>query len=106
MNPSLAQRNIPGAPGGDGVIVIFLLIVPMIAVIQKFFSGIFQTAVAILPPGLRTRFISFKANSMSGKNINPKRQLTASNVSFLNGSSLTSQTIVSKFFIPLFFEFS
>ncbi|MNR42424.1 hypothetical protein D3C85_1609370 [compost metagenome] len=73
----------------------------MDAVIQKFFSGILHTEVATLPPGLSTRAISLAANCMSGKNMKPNRQLMMSNVLFSKGSSLTSQTRVSMFLIPL-----
>lgn len=54
----------------------------------------------------RTLNISLAAKSISGKNINPKRQLIASNVLPTNGSSETSQAIVSTFFIPLSKAFS
>ena len=42
------------------------IIVPMVAVTQKFFSGIFQTEIAILPEGFNTRLISFAAKTRDG----------------------------------------
>ncbi|MNY20180.1 hypothetical protein D3C86_1536500 [compost metagenome] len=84
----------------------FLLITPMIAVTQKFFSGMSHTAVATLPPGFKTLAISLAANCMSGKNMKPNRQLMASKESSANGRLLTSQTRVSIFGIFLILAFS
>ena len=88
---SLAQRNIPGEPGGGVGNSMFRFMVPIAAVTQKFFSGPFQTEVAILPPGFKTRCISLAARSISGKNIKPNRQLMASKVLSAKGNSQTSQ---------------
>ena len=85
MSPGCAQRNIPGAPGGGGGSSTFLPIAPIIAVIQKLLAGPAHTDVANRPPGLSTRTISLAAFSISGKNMNPMRQLTASKVALGNG---------------------
>src|SRR6185369_14321982 len=100
MKPGGAQRNIPGAPAAGRVNCNREIIVSCDVAFQKFFSRTFQTEAAMRPPGFRTRIISFNASWISGKNINPNRQLIASNESFSKGKAETSQHTVSKFLIP------
>src|ERR1043165_2847523 len=104
--PRSAQRYKPGAPAGGFGSSRCLFTTLKVVVAHKFLSGENQTVVAKRPPGFSTRKISFVANSISGKNIYPKRQLMASNVLSAKGSTETSHTLVSTLVNPFFAAFS
>src|SRR5262245_24314914 len=94
INPGAAQRNNPGEPGSGVGISTCLLIVPVIVVVQGFFSGASQTAAHTRPPGLATRANSFTLTSTSGKNIKPNLHNTASNELSGKGRALASHCLV------------
>lgn len=88
------------APAGGAGKSSFVLMTDMIVVAQLLRAGAFQTAEQMRAPGFATRVISAIERSMLGKNMNPKRQVTASNALSPNGISPTSHWRVSKFRRP------
>src|SRR5271156_2280839 len=95
IKAGFAQRNMPGAPAGDGGISIYFDNTFNMVVYQSLFSGPSQTETATLPSGRQTRNISFAARAISGKNIKPILQLILSKKLSWNGRFETSVTVNS-----------
>src|SRR5438132_8046636 len=89
-SPGLASRKIPGARGSGGGSSTTFLMASIERLMEGFFSGAAQTAVATQLPGFSTRAISPAAFGISGKNIRQKRLVTAWNEFVSNGSAVTS----------------
>ena len=67
-------------------------IVPRIRLAQGFAAARPQTTAPTRAPGLAVRAISAMAADITGKNIKPKWQYTASNVLLRNGRAAASHT--------------
>src|ERR1019366_1097191 len=98
--PGLAKRNASGASGAGGGESTYRSMTRDSVQWKGFLSAKCQTAKASFRPGLSTLNISRTASTGEGKNITPKRLITASKASAGNGRWSAKATSNCAFFNP------